>query len=62
MRLIYLVMRPDEASFSYPDQAIPERDVNNQILGYMGTVTDITERKQAEDLILKKTTFRNDNK
>jgi PAS domain-containing protein len=39
---------------------IPELNSENQIVGYVGTVTDITERKQAEDRILK--TLRNDNK
>jgi PAS domain S-box-containing protein len=38
------------------------KNSNNEIVGYIGTVTDITERKQAEEIILKKTTFRNDNK
>jgi PAS domain-containing protein len=33
-------------------QSIPELNSENQIVGYVGTVTDITER-QAEDRILK---------
>jgi PAS domain S-box-containing protein len=32
-------------------QAIPEFDANNNIVGYVGTITDITERKQAEDAL-----------
>ena len=34
-------------------KAIPERNVRNEIVGYIGTITDITERKIAEDIILK---------
>jgi PAS domain S-box-containing protein len=33
---------------------VSEVNSENQIVGYVGTVTDITERKQAEDRILKK--------
>jgi PAS domain-containing protein len=33
--------------------SIPELNSENQIVGYVGTVTDITERKQAEDRIFK---------
>ncbi|MCU0535463.1 MAG: PAS domain S-box protein [Hydrococcus sp. Prado102] len=29
-------------------QAIPETDLNGQVLGYIGTVTDISDRKQVE--------------
>ena len=31
-------------------QAVPELNSDNQIIGYVGTITDITERKQIEDL------------
>jgi PAS domain S-box-containing protein len=34
-------------------QASPERNSENKIVGYIGTVTDITERKITESLILK---------
>ncbi|TDE02114.1 PAS domain S-box protein [Flavobacterium hiemivividum] len=34
-------------------QAIPDRNVDNEIVGYIGTVTDITNRKIAEDIIFK---------
>jgi PAS domain S-box-containing protein len=34
-------------------QAIPERNSKNEIVGYIGTITDITERKIAGDIILK---------
>jgi signal transduction histidine kinase/CheY-like chemotaxis protein len=47
----YRLVRPD-GSFSWVlDQAIPERDANNQIMGYIGTVTDITDRKISEQEI-----------
>jgi PAS domain S-box-containing protein len=32
-------------------QAIPDRNIENEIVGYIGTVTDITKRKIAEDII-----------
>ena len=31
-------------------QAVPELNENNQVIGYVGTITDITERKRIEDL------------
>jgi PAS domain S-box-containing protein len=31
-------------------QAVPEFNENNQVIGYVGTITDITERKRVEDL------------
>jgi PAS domain S-box-containing protein len=34
-------------------QAIPEKNSKNETIGYIGTVTDITERKITESLILK---------
>ena len=34
-------------------QAIPERDANNKVVGYVGTTTDITERKKIEESITK---------
>ncbi|MBW4671511.1 MAG: PAS domain S-box protein [Cyanomargarita calcarea GSE-NOS-MK-12-04C] len=33
-------------------QAVPEFDENGEIKGYIGTITDITERKQSEDALL----------
>ena len=32
-------------------QAVPERDSKDIIIGYIGTITDITERKQTEDAL-----------
>lgn len=31
-------------------QAVPELDAKNNVVGYVGTITDITERKKIEDL------------
>jgi PAS domain S-box-containing protein len=31
-------------------QAVPEFNENNQVIGYVGTITDISERKRVEDL------------
>ena len=32
-------------------QAIPETNSENKIIGYLGTITDITERKRAEEMV-----------
>jgi PAS domain-containing protein len=45
-------MRPDGKI--HGGAVYSEVNSENQIVGYVGTVTDITERKQAEDRILKK--------
>jgi signal transduction histidine kinase len=44
----YRFVRPDGTVAWVMGQAIPETNSENQIVGYVGTVTDITERKQAE--------------
>jgi PAS domain S-box-containing protein len=49
----YRFVHPDGSVSWVMGQAIPERNVKNQIVGYVGTITDITERKIAEDIILK---------
>ncbi|MBG6111026.1 PAS domain S-box-containing protein [Flavobacterium sp. CG_9.10] len=48
----YRFVRPDGTIVWAMSQAIPERNLENQIVGYIGTTTDITERKIAEDAIL----------
>ena len=49
----YRFVRPD-GTFSWVlDQAIPQRDKNDNLIGYIGTVTDITDRKISENIILK---------
>lgn len=50
-KLEYRFMTPKEKVSWVVGNAIALRDENNQITGYMGTVTDITERKKAEDAV-----------
>ncbi len=47
----YRFVRPDGTLAWVMGQAAPEVDAENQIIGYVGTITDITERKRAEDEI-----------
>ncbi|TDE00954.1 PAS domain S-box protein [Flavobacterium sandaracinum] len=49
----YRFLRPDGSIAWVMGRAILERNVRNEIVGYIGTITDITERKIAEDAILK---------
>ncbi|NLF51914.1 MAG: PAS domain S-box protein [Leptolinea sp.] len=44
----YRFIRPDGSIAYVIGQAVPEFNDDNQIVGYIGTITDITERKQAE--------------
>ena len=45
----YRFVRPDGTIAWVMGQASPERNSENQIVGYIGTITDITERKIAEE-------------
>ncbi len=45
----YRFLRPDGTLVWVMGQAVPERDSSGKIVGYVGTITDITERKQMED-------------
>ncbi|MGG9961967.1 PAS domain S-box protein [Ferruginibacter sp. SUN106] len=47
----YRFVRPDGTIAWVIGQAIPEKNADNQIVGYVGTITDITERKMAEKQI-----------
>ncbi|MFV5695219.1 PAS domain S-box protein [Flavobacterium sp. LB3P122] len=49
----YRFVRSDGSISWVIGQAIPEKNAKNEIVGYIGTITDITERKIAGDLILK---------
>ena len=49
----YRFVRNDESIAWVMGQAIPEKNSKNETIGYIGTVTDITERKITESLILK---------
>ena len=44
----YRFVRPDGTQAWVIGQAVPELNSQNQIIGYVGTITDITERKQVE--------------
>lgn len=44
----YRYQRPDGSISWVYGQAVAERTVNDEIIGYIGTVTDITERKRIE--------------
>lgn len=47
----YRFLRPDGNIVWVMGQAIPEFDSDNRIVGYVGTITDITDRKQSEDAL-----------
>lgn len=51
--LEYRFVRPDGSITWVMGQVIGEKNTNNEIVGFIGTITDITDRKIAEDLILK---------
>lgn len=45
----YRFVRPDGTIRWVIGQAIPEKNSENEIVGYIGTTTDITERKETEE-------------
>ncbi|MBD2451442.1 PAS domain-containing protein, partial [Nostoc sp. FACHB-152] len=45
-------LRPDGSINWFYCYILPETNVNGQVLGYIGTLTDITSRKQAEQQLL----------
>ena len=49
----YRFVRQDGSVAWVMGQAVPEHNVKNEIVGYIGTITDITERKTAESIILR---------
>jgi len=46
----YRFLRPDGSSAWVIGQAIPQFDAVGEFMGHIGTITDITERKHAEEL------------
>lgn len=46
----YRFIRPDGSIVWVIGQAVPEKNADGLVVGYIGTVTDITERKKIEDL------------
>ena len=53
----YRFVRPDGSIAWVMGQAIPEINFRNEIVGYVGTITDISERKIAEEAILEEKKF-----
>jgi len=49
----YRFLRPDGTLAWVMGQALPEINAENEIIGYVGTITDITERKQAEAKLIE---------
>ena len=47
----YRFLRPDGTIAWVMGQASPEMNLEEHIIGYVGTITDISERKQAEEMI-----------
>ncbi|MDR3666812.1 MAG: PAS domain S-box protein [Ignavibacteriaceae bacterium] len=47
----YRFLRKDGSTTWVHGQAIPERDDNNNVVGYIGNIIDITERKHSEELL-----------
>ncbi|NCS90579.1 MAG: PAS domain S-box protein, partial [Ignavibacteria bacterium] len=50
----YRFLHGDGKIYWVMGQAIPETNHENQIVGYIGTITDITERKEAEKALQEK--------
>jgi PAS domain S-box-containing protein len=50
-RLEFRFQRPDDRTLWVFGQALPERKQGTEVLGYIGTITDISDRKQAEQKI-----------
>ena len=46
----YRFVHPDGSITWVIGQAVPELNADNQVVGFVGTITDITERKKVEDL------------
>ena len=49
----YRFLRNDGSIVWVMGKAVPEIDISGNIIGYMGTIIDITERKQAEEALKK---------
>jgi PAS domain S-box-containing protein/putative nucleotidyltransferase with HDIG domain len=52
----YRFLNPDGNITWVIGQAVPEEDEQGRIVGYIGAITDITERKRAEQEILRRVT------
>ena len=49
----YRLLRPDGSVAWVMGRAVPEFDAEGRIIGYVGTITDITERKRAEQRLFE---------
>ena len=49
----YRFVRPDRSVAWVMGQAVPETNTEGKTIGYIGTITDITERKIAEEELIK---------
>ena len=49
----YRFVHPDDTVSRVIGQAIPEKNAASEVIGYVGTITDVTANKEAEDLIFK---------
>ncbi|MCX7984176.1 MAG: PAS domain S-box protein [Bacteroidetes bacterium] len=47
----YRFLRPDGTIRWVLGKAVPEKDANGNLLGYVGTITDITELKHTEEIL-----------
>lgn len=47
----YRYLRPDGSIAWVLGQAVPEEDADGRVLGYVGTITDITENRRAQERI-----------
>lgn len=52
-RADYRFIKPDKSIAWVMGQAVPETNEDNRIVGYVGTITDITERKLIEEALRK---------
>ncbi len=50
----YRFVRPDGTVAWVMGRAVPETDAQGNVVGYVGTITDITERKQAEEALRRR--------
>ena len=49
----YRFVQPNGSIVWVIGNAIPEKNINEEIIGYIGTITDITERKKTEEEFVK---------
>ena len=55
-KLEYRILRPDGSVIWVLGNAVVEQDINGQIIGCVGTITDISDRKHSEEALQKSET------